>query len=93
MGGAFFTFSTLFSSLFNLNSNYSSAMDESGMDPGSTPPAPSTHKYMSVPEKIELTSGGVRDGYSTGSEAWMDQSSYRPMNVRRLLVKKHTSIN
>ena len=69
------------------------AMDESGMDPGSTPPAPSTHKYMSVPEKIELTSGGVRDGYSTGSEAWMDQSSYRPMNVRRLLVKKHTSIN
>ncbi len=68
-------------------------MDESGMDPGSTPPAPSTHKYMSVPEKIELTSGGVRDGYSTGSEAWMDQSSYRPMNVRRLLVKKHTSIN
>ncbi len=56
------------------------------MDPGSTPPAPSAHKYMTVPEKIELTSGGIRGGYSS-SEPWMNQSTsgYRPMNVRRVL--------
>ncbi len=63
-------------------------MDESGRF---TSPAPSTFNYMSVPAKIELSSGGVRGagGYSTNAEGQghMDQTGdpqtgYRPMKVR-----------
>ena len=50
------------------------------MEPGSVQPQSSALKYMTVPEKIELASGGARGGYPSGGG--MDQSSgYRPMKV------------
>ncbi len=58
-------------------------MEESGINPGFTQPA-SSFNYMSVPAKIELSSGGVRGagGYSSTGEGHLDQTGYRPMKVR-----------
>ena len=49
------------------------------MEPGSVQPQSSALKYMTVPEKIELTSGGG-GGYPSGGG--MDQAGgYKPMKV------------
>ena len=54
-------------------------MGDDGLEPGHIQPSSSAMKYMTVPEKIELTgtSGGV---YSTTGSA-KDQSGYRPMKA------------
>lgn len=60
-------------------------MDESGISSGFTQLEPSTLNYMSVPAKIELSSGGVRGGgyYPSSAEPGHgpDQTGYRPMKV------------